>query len=257
MSSDASGFDQFGVKNWDSKKTELKVEQVKARRKISAAASGKSEKGSSAPAVPTDVPSAAVVATNKDAEVPFRKRPVSRDTAARLLGDKTASTADDGDENDRRTAIRKYRAYYCSKHTNRFCSGVPPNDNWSLPVALANLERVRETSNAQAQLDLTPLAIEKCIVGAEYAVHTMGINPLDWQLIDKDGVRASQVFRANKDSEEFQPALDEVGAELGLALKSNCYMRLGHALYGFLQGFSDAAKNKRARVEVVEQPETK
>jgi hypothetical protein len=248
MSHSESSFSQFAVEATTAAKRAKKVDELKQRKSLSAEASGKTTKAQVIS--PQDLPKSAVAD-----EVPFHKRPVSAEQVERVLGKRkpAATNVDDDEESKRKLAIQKYRGYFNSPHTRQFC-GDAPNDSWPLSVALAHLQRARDNADARSQLDLTAVAVEGAIKGAEFMVHSMGVNPFEWQLVNSDGVRASQVFRAHKDSPEFQPALDEVGAEIGLTFKANCYMRLGAALFGFLQGFSNEAKSKKARTSVAETP---
>lgn len=248
-----SGFAQFGVGATEQIKKQQQIDKIRERRDIAAEATGKRKMSAVDKAI-ADAP--------KPPEVPLAERPVTPAQIQQFLGDDASTTSTkrarpttktkakpanvdaptDQDETDRRTAIQKYRGYYNGPHTQRFCDKIAPNDSWSLEQALSHLERVRGNCRASATLDLTATAVEHGLKGVEYVVHGLGLNPFKWQLVDRNGVRASQVFAANKDAPEFQPAMSEIGAECGLMLDANCYMRFGHAMFNFLNQFSDNAK---------------
>jgi hypothetical protein len=241
MSGADDGFAQFTVDNAAAMKKDIAVEKVKSRRAITAEASGK---GKAKSVLPADLPQQATQLAPPPSEAITGKKPVSREQAKRVL-----SLADNeaiADESQRQLAIKKYRGYWQSPHTRAFCDNTPPNPNWNLPQAKANYERVRDTANAQQSLDLTAHLVEYGLRGLTYVTQDMGVNPRGWILRDRNGVGVADVFKAQKDSPAFQPALSEVGAEAGMAVTANCYSRLGMALFDLCEGFSAAQSQAQA-----------
>lgn len=234
------GFSQFSVDNAAALKNNMAVDKVKARRAVNAEASGKRK-----PAAPAVAIAPAPQPTGPE---PIAKRPVSKETAKRLLSDTDKEAA--ADESDRKHAIKIYRGYWQSPHTRPFCGGKEPNENWSLPQAAAALSGARSTCEAQNALDLTGHAVEWGLRGLTYVTQDMGINPRGWQLRDRNGVSVADVFKAQKDSPAFQPALSEVGAEAGLVATQSCYTRLGFALWDLCEGFSRAQQSPAGGAQI-------
>lgn len=230
------GFGKFSVDNAASLKQDAGVAKVKARKAITAAASGKTKEVAGVP-LENPVP-----------PTPFHKEPVTKEQASRhglVLGKRGRVGAHDNEsaaaeESTRQLAIKKYRGYFNGRHTRDFCAGVAPNDAWTTAQAQANLDRVRDTASSQYQLDMTAKAVETGLRGLAYVTHDMGINPRGWILKTKQHSVADE-FAAHKDSQMFQPALTEVGAELGLMFNANCFARLGWSLFELCEGYSAAA----------------
>jgi hypothetical protein len=229
------GFGKFSVENAPALKQETAVGKVKARKAITAAASGKTKEVAGIP-IPSEPP------------VPFHKEPVTKEQAAKhklVLGKRgtVGAPADEQqqlDEAERQLAIKKYRGYFNGRHTRDFCGGVQPNDSWSTSQAKANLERVRDTANSQYQLDMTAKTVEMGLRAVTYVTHDMGINPRGW-ILKKGRHSVADEFVAHKDTAMFQPQLSEVGAEMGLVFSANCFARLGYSLFELCEGFSSAA----------------
>jgi hypothetical protein len=241
----AGGFEQFSVDRTEEQRKQSLVDKKRAAAEINAEAKGSVLKHSKLPA-----------------SVPLADRPVTPEQTKLFLGDddSVASTAGkrakkhtvsadrEQLERDRLNAIKKYRAYYSGEYLQRYCEGIAPSDSWSLAVAQNHLDRARANANAHGTLDLSATAVAGALKGAEYVVHTMGINPLDLVLVAPNGMRISDAFMQAKDSPELQPELQQVGAELGLAMEANCYARFGYKMYQFMIGFSEHAKGQRVKI---------